>query len=131
VALAPWTNLHLFRAFCARWNAKLSGHLSAFEVMWEAFLPPGDHRTCEGRRAHCLWPSYYVLHRTTGRRRGVRRGAFESALGEALEQGAIVDAVIAKSQAERNAIWSLRDDVGQCAATGPFLPSTSACPSAK
>jgi FAD/FMN-containing dehydrogenase len=33
----------------------------------------------------------------------------------------IVDAVVAKSQAERSAIWSLRDDVGQCARNWPIF----------
>jgi FAD/FMN-containing dehydrogenase len=40
-------------------------------------------------------------------------------LGEAMEAGFVADAVIAKSQAERDAMWALRDDVGQPFRNGP------------
>ena len=39
----------------------------------------------------------------------------------ALEAGDIVDAAIAKSIAERNAMWGLRDDVGQTARNAPII----------
>ena len=39
----------------------------------------------------------------------------------ALESGEVVDAVIAKNQAERDAMWSLRDDVGQVARNFPIF----------
>ena len=46
---------------------------------------------------------------------------FEAALVEALERGDITDAAIAKSQAERQAMWALRDDVSQVARNGPIF----------
>jgi FAD/FMN-containing dehydrogenase len=44
---------------------------------------------------------------------------FERVLGKALEDGLIVDAVIAKSGAERAKMWALRDDVGHVNRKGP------------
>ena len=46
---------------------------------------------------------------------------FERALTSALEGGDLVDAVIAKSQAERDQMWALRDDVGQVAQNFPIF----------
>ena len=46
---------------------------------------------------------------------------FEAALTDALEQGIASDAVIAKNQAERDEMWSLRDDVAQVANTWPMF----------
>ena len=40
-------------------------------------------------------------------------------LAGALEDGEVVDAVIAKSDTERKAMWSLRDDVAQVTRDGP------------
>jgi FAD/FMN-containing dehydrogenase len=41
-------------------------------------------------------------------------------LGRLLETGGIADAAIAKSQAERDRMWALRDDVAQVARNGPI-----------
>jgi FAD/FMN-containing dehydrogenase len=46
---------------------------------------------------------------------------FEKVLASALEDEVIVDAVIAKSDAERGAMWALRDDVGQTMRNGPMI----------
>jgi FAD/FMN-containing dehydrogenase len=46
---------------------------------------------------------------------------FENVLGGALEEGDAADAVIAKSQAERNRIWALRDDVAQVVRNAPIF----------
>ncbi|MDH3901480.1 MAG: FAD-binding oxidoreductase, partial [Gammaproteobacteria bacterium] len=47
---------------------------------------------------------------------------FELVLGEAMEQGLVSDAVLTRSQAERNAIWEIRDDVLEFFKLGPFIP---------
>ena len=46
---------------------------------------------------------------------------FEIMLGEALEEGLLVDAVIAKSEAERQTMWALRDDVQSLRTWGPTV----------
>jgi len=52
----------------------------------------------------------------------------ERVLGEAFEQGIVSDAVVAKSEAEGAAIWSLRDDVGQCGRNSPIFTFDVALP---
>jgi FAD/FMN-containing dehydrogenase len=44
---------------------------------------------------------------------------FERVLADAMESGSIVDAVIAKSEAERHAMWAPREDVFQMDRYGP------------
>jgi len=46
---------------------------------------------------------------------------FETALMQTLEKGFISDAVIAKNQGERDAMWALRDDVSQVAQNWPIF----------
>jgi FAD/FMN-containing dehydrogenase len=43
-------------------------------------------------------------------------------LGEAMEEGLLADAVLTHSQAERNAIWEIRDDVLELFKLGPIIP---------
>jgi FAD/FMN-containing dehydrogenase len=92
-------------------DANTAGTLSAFECMWPSFY---DHVTREGslhRPPLAHGYPFYVLAETLGSRPEEDLEHFESVLGEALEQELIVDAVIAKSEAERHAIWEIRDDV--------------------
>jgi FAD/FMN-containing dehydrogenase len=46
---------------------------------------------------------------------------FENMLAEALDDGLMVDAVIAKSEGERLAMWALRDDVESLRTWGPTI----------
>jgi FAD/FMN-containing dehydrogenase len=99
----------------------LGGALSAFEVLWpeyyELVTTPPARGTAILPRGH----AYYVLVEAMGGDEAADAESFERALGAALESGDIVDAVIAKSGAERAAIWALRDDVGQTARNGPII----------
>jgi FAD/FMN-containing dehydrogenase len=62
---------------------------------------------------------YYILVETLGSEPQEDLERFETVLGEAMEQALVVDAVIAKSQAERQAIWEIRDDVLEFFTLGP------------
>ena len=92
-------------------DANTAGTLSAFECMWPSFY---EEVTREGG----LHPQplahgypFYVIVETLGSRPEEDHDGFEAVLGEALAQELIVDAVIAKSDSERKAIWEIRDDV--------------------
>jgi FAD/FMN-containing dehydrogenase len=95
----------------------LGGQLSAFEVMWPefyAFINAGLNRANPGRIPP-LEPggNFYVLVEALGsdvEQDGVR---FENAFAEAATNGAIAAGVIAKSGAEEEALWLIRDDVVQ------------------
>jgi FAD/FMN-containing dehydrogenase len=64
---------------------------------------------------------FYVLIEAMGSDEAEDATRFERVLGDALEQGLVVDAVVAKSRAEAGRIWALRDDVGQMARLWPMF----------
>jgi len=92
-------------------DASLGGALSAFEVMWNEFYrlvttPPSKGSPPLGQD----FP-YYVLLEGQGGDAARDQARFEEALGEAIESGLVADAAIASSEAQRDALWGLRDDV--------------------
>ncbi|HEX3431452.1 MAG TPA: FAD-binding oxidoreductase [Rhizomicrobium sp.] len=99
----------------------LSGGLSAFEVMWEDFYRLVTTPPAKGRPPIGYGHPYYVLIEQLGSEEASDVALFERVLGAALDEAIIADAVIAKSQAERSAIWSLRDDVAQCMRNAPIF----------
>ena len=55
-------------------------------------------------------PHYALVELATARDDGTLRDQLETVLGEALEAGLVADAVIAESQAQRLALWRLREE---------------------
>jgi FAD/FMN-containing dehydrogenase len=91
----------------------LGGSLSSFEVMWQSF-----YRLVTTPPARSLPPlgqehPFYVLVEAQGSQREADGQRFEAALEAALEQGLLSDAVLARSDADAQAFWALRDDVEQ------------------
>jgi FAD/FMN-containing dehydrogenase len=88
---------------------QLAGSLSAFELMWgnyfEAVTDVGGHRSPLARH----YP-FYVVAQAEGSEPTADAHRFEEVLGSALENGFIVDAVIAKSDAESAVIWEIREN---------------------
>ena len=92
-------------------GSSLGGAVTAFEVMWADFYATvvddsGRHRQ--------LLPSghpYYVLIEVRGGDQHADAERFEAALGQALEDKLIVDAVFAQSGRERQDMWAIRDDI--------------------
>jgi FAD/FMN-containing dehydrogenase len=100
-------------------DASTAGTLSAFECMWPSFY---NYVTRDGslhKPPLARDYPFYVLVETLGSKPDQDIEVFEEVLGEALERELIVDAVVAKSQAERQAIWEIRDDVLGFLARGP------------
>ena len=89
--------------------------------MWEHFYHLVTTPPAKGRAPIAYGHSYYVLIEQLGSDEASDIALFERVLGAALEEEIIADAVIAKSQAERTAIWSLRDDVAQCMRNAPIF----------
>ncbi len=96
----------------------LGGSLSAFEVMWRSFYRLVTTPPAKGKPPLGQDHPYYVLIESLGADVESDSKRFVAALEAALEQGMIADAAIAKSDRDRQAFWSLRDDVGQVAAGG-------------
>ncbi len=106
-----------------RWmDTHTAGTLSAFEVMWPEFY---SYVTRDGSNHRPPLPagdSFYVLVETRGSDPVADAERFEGVLGEAMEAGLVADAVLTRSQAERNALWEIRDDVLDFFNLGPFIP---------
>ena len=100
-------------------EAELSGTLSAFEVMWPEFYRFVTTEPAKGRSILPAGSAYYVLAEMLGSHPEADAERFEAVLGGALENELVSDAVIAKSQAERDGMWGLRDDVSQPYRNGP------------
>jgi FAD/FMN-containing dehydrogenase len=102
-------------------DGALGGALSAFEVMWNEFYrlvttPPARGTPPIGQD----YP-YYVLIESSGGDAARDQARFEEALAEAIESGLVADAVIAASDAQREALWALRDDIEQFVRLGMLV----------
>ncbi|MBK6512143.1 MAG: FAD-binding oxidoreductase [Haliea sp.] len=103
-------------------DARTAGTLSGFEVMWPEFY---SYVTREGSLHRPPLPhgsAFYVLVETLGSEPESDAERFETVLGEAMEEGLVSDAVLARSQSERNALWEIRDDVLEFFKLGPIIP---------
>ncbi len=103
-------------------DSHTGGTLSAFEVMWPDYY---EYITRDGGNHRPPLPhgsAYYVLAETLGADPDEDAERFEQVLAATLEQELVTDAVIAKSQSERNALWEVRDDVLDLFNLGPIIP---------
>ena len=121
VALAAVDRFDLLPRLLRHVERGFAGQLSAFEVMWADFYRLVTTPPAKGRAPLAYGHPHYVLVEQLGGDEAADMVQFERVLGEAIEQGMIGDAVIAKSEAERHAIWALRDDVAQCMRNWPIF----------
>ena len=112
-------------------DAALGGTLSAFEVMWNEFYRLVTTPPAKGTPPLGQEHPYYVLIESSGGDAARDQARFEDALGAAIEAGIVADAVISASEAQRESLWALRDDVesvfrlGMPVAFDVSLPLTS------
>ena len=96
-------------ALLNRFRAQLSGTLSAFEVMWNNYYVgvtgEGKHRAPLSRD----YP-FYIIIEAEGFDESSDKLRFESLLSEILDDGQILDAVLASSERERREIWMVREE---------------------
>lgn len=118
VAVDSFEQLPIFLRHMER---ALGGTLSAFEVMWADFYKLVTTEPAKGKAPLKHGHPYYVLVESMGGDQADDAVRFEKALMVALEAGEVSDAVIAKNQAERDAMWGLRDDVAQVVNNFPIF----------
>ncbi|MFT3802795.1 MAG: FAD-binding oxidoreductase [Burkholderiaceae bacterium] len=94
-------------------DRRLGGGLSAFEVMWQSFYRLVTTPPAKGKPPLSQDHPFYVLIESQGADPLLDDQRFESAMESAMDAGLIVDAAIAQSEADSQAFWGLRDDVGQ------------------
>ncbi|MDG2003273.1 MAG: FAD-binding oxidoreductase [Novosphingobium sp.] len=93
-------------------EVSLSGQLSSFELMWGEFFELITTAQLAARpRPMALGHPYYVLVERLGGDSLVDAEQFERVLADQIEAGVIVDAVVAKSENERQALWAVREDL--------------------
>jgi FAD/FMN-containing dehydrogenase len=102
-------------ALLNRFDQMLGGTLSAFEVMWQDFY---QLVASSGAPLSDNFP-FYVLVEAFGSDPDADRERFISAISQANDAGEIADVVIAKSGAERDALWQIRDGVEKILDVGP------------
>ncbi len=92
-------------------GSELGGTLSAFEVLWKDFYDTVVVERSKHQAPVAGDHPWYVLVEARGGDQGADDARFQSALEDALEAGLIVDAAIASSAKQREAIWAIRDDI--------------------
>lgn len=104
-------------------EVRLGGRLSSFELMWGDFYAAMTEAQLGVRsRPMPEGHAFYALVEMLGGDPEGDPAQFEAALAEAVEQGIVQDAVIAKSGKEREALWAVREDmVPGLAAYKPFM----------
>jgi len=100
-------------------DARLAGQLSAFEALWPEFYEATTSKPSPHAPLLPYGQGVYALVEALGADPDSDQDRFEKVLAEALERELIVDAVIAKSAAERAAMWAPREDVFQTRRYGP------------
>lgn len=95
-----------------RLEVTLSGRLSSFEIMWGDFYAALTAAQLPQRpRAMPDGHAFYALIEAMGGDEEGDAPQFERALMALIEAGVVADAVIAQSDAQREAIWAVREDL--------------------
>ena len=101
----------------------LAGSISAYEVMWASYYDKVLEIVETLRSPFADSHPFYILVETEGVDQGSDAERFESVLAGALESETITDAVIARSEGERQTFWAIRDGVGEITpALSPYVP---------
>lgn len=96
-----------------RLEVALSGRLSSFELMWQDFFAAMTAAQLAQRPAPMAADhGFYALVEAMGGDEEADVAQFERALMALIEDGTVADAVIAQSDAQREAIWAVREDLG-------------------
>lgn len=92
----------------------LEPRLSAYEYISQQQLDlvtkhvPGNHAPMAGQHA-----GYVLIELSDSILSNTLAGALEARLGEAMEQGLIMDAIIAANETQSNALWKIRHSVSE------------------
>ena len=110
VALESFDSVISFLHFMSR---EFSGSLSSFEVMWDNYY---DYIIEHVLTVSSPFDDRYPIYVLTEISDKSGQTGLENALVSELEAGRMLDAVICKSERERQAVWAIRDGVGDAMA---------------
>jgi FAD/FMN-containing dehydrogenase len=100
-------------AVMQRLSRSFGGGLSAFEVMWSSYYRYITEEVGKVRSPFEERHPLYLLAELEGSDEARDRATYETVLGEMLEEGLILDAVLASSERERSGFWQIRDGVAE------------------
>ena len=107
-------------------DRSMGGALCSFEVMWKDYYELVTTAPATNTRPVPIEHEHFILCEALGTGHAQDAERFESVMMEALEQGLVADAAVAKSESERRAMWRIRDSVDQFFRFGPaFLYDVS------
>jgi len=95
-------------ALLGRLQARFPGAVAAFELMWRDFVAASLHWQSLREPFDAPHP-FAALVDVTGSDEDELRAAIEQLLGESMEAGEALDAVVAQSQAQARALWKIRE----------------------
>lgn len=96
-----------------RLTRDFSGMLSAFEVMWASYFHFITDNVDNIDSPFAARHPVYVLTELEGGDPDKDRELFENTLAAAMEEGLVVDALIANSEKDREGFWKIRDGVAE------------------
>ena len=118
-ALLAFDNFASITATLQSLDSAFNGTLDAFEVLWQPFYrlntDPDRSDTVTAPLSRD-YPLYAIVERRSADKQGTEKqdsvdSVFEPALAQLMEEGALVDAVIAKSAQEAASIWHIREHI--------------------
>ncbi|MDE1012378.1 MAG: FAD-binding oxidoreductase, partial [Paraburkholderia fungorum] len=92
-----------------RLSAQFGSDISAFELMWPDFFRFGVSLTARGRSPFAEVYPLYALVEHASFDAADDGESFAAVLSELLEEGVILDAVIAQSVSDAEALWAIRE----------------------
>jgi FAD/FMN-containing dehydrogenase len=98
-------------------QARLGGSLSAFEAMWAGYFHYVLEYMPALRSPFAERHALYALVEIEGTEHAADTARLEAALADALESGAVADAVLAQSAREAQSLWAIRDGIGDVTPT--------------
>jgi FAD/FMN-containing dehydrogenase len=107
-ALAAVPDVASALALLGRLQARCPGGVAAFELMWDDFVQHALAWTGQPRPFEHDHP-LLVLTDLSGADEATLADALEAVLGDAMENGQVLDAVLAQSQAQAAGLWRLRE----------------------
>ena len=118
VALCGVENFDKVSALLVRMQSALGANLTAFEVLWNNTYVLIDEKVPHVTVPLGAGHAYYVLVESMGSNADNDAELFVDALGEASEQGLVVDAVIADSDTKIGSLWAVRDGAAEVMGIG-------------
>ncbi len=108
-ALLAVPNWEAVLALMRQCDRALGGGLVAFEVMWQNFFELNTGQYADAEAPFATKAPYYVLLEMFESDPEADTARLESLLGACIEDGMVVDGVVAKSEDERRRLWDIRE----------------------